>query len=483
MTAPTPPATSPSIQLVLVRHAESLRNRDGEKVSIDTGLTELGWRQAHAVAGWLAARYRPVAVYSSDLIRSRQTAEVIANRLNVPLTVDEGLAEADFQYWDELPYRWERPVDVWHDVWQPNPDVSPLYASFRARLRDALFRILANRTGGTIIAVTHGGAIGTLLRSLFGGHHLAITTANTGVTQLAWEGNHWRLEFHNSTAHLDSLTAPKQPAAAPPPPLPWANGQNATAIVKHYQRIAASAAAPGAGLGERELRELVRLANPRGTEQTLDVATGTGAVALAFGPHVDSVLGIDLSPAMLELAETERAARGLNNVRFSLGQIGIAPLPENAFDLITHHDLLMYVSDVPALFGLFGRLLRPGGRIVMDELIGSDDPVKRATLEAIMLRRDPGMVEVLSAGEIEAALRAAGFRVARADRYTVTRELDEWLTRAAADEATRGAVKNMVEAGLDADAAGLNARRGRDGAISFTETRVRLLAERAERPA
>jgi broad specificity phosphatase PhoE/ubiquinone/menaquinone biosynthesis C-methylase UbiE len=481
MAAPNPPPSSPAIQLVLVRHAESLRNRDGEKVAVDTGLTELGWRQAHAVAEWLAARYRPEALYSSDLIRSRQTAEVLANRLKVPLTVDEGLAEADFQYWDELPYRWERPMDVWHDVWQPNPDISPLYASFRARLRDAMHRLLRDRSNATLIAVTHGGAIGTLLRSLFGGHHLAVTTANTGVTQLTWERNHWRLEFHNSTAHLETLTAPKQVAAPSAPATPWANGQNATAIVKHYQRVAAAANPPA--LAERELRELVRLANPRGIEQVLDVATGSGVVALSLGPYVESVLGIDLSPAMLELAETERAARGINNVRFSLGQIGVAPLPESSFDVITHHDLLLYVSELPALFALFNRLLRAGGRIVMDEMVGSDDPVKRATLEAIMLRRDPAMVEMVSAGEIESALRSAGFRVAKAERYTVNRDVDEWLARAAADEATRSAVRGMIEAGMDADAAGLNARWGRDGAIGFAETRVRVLAEREERPA
>lgn len=372
-------------------------------------------------------------------------------------------------------------MDVWHDVWQPNPDISPLYASFRARLRDAMHRLLRDRTSATIVAVTHGGAIGTLLRSLFGGHHLAVTTANTGVTQLTWERNHWRLEFHNSTAHLEALTAPKQPAAPSAPAVPWADGQSATAIVKHFQRVAAVTNAPA--LGERELRDLVRLANPRGIEQVLDVATGSGALALAFGPYVESVLGIDLSPAMLELAETERAARGINNVRFSLGQIGVAPLPEAAFDIIAHHDLLLYVSDVPALFALFNRLLRAGGRIVMDEMIGSDDPVKRATLEAIMLRRDPGMAEVVSAGEIEAALRSTGFRVAKAERYTVNRDVDEWLARAAADEATRAAVRSMIEAGIDADAAGLNARWGRDGAIGFTETRVRMLAEREERPA
>jgi ubiquinone/menaquinone biosynthesis C-methylase UbiE len=342
-------------------------------------------------------------------------------------------------------------------------------------------RLLQDRSNATIVAVTHGGAIGTLLRSLFGGHHVAVTTANAGVTQLTWERNHWRLEFHNSTAHLDALTAPRQPATIAPSTVPWANGQNAAAIVKHYQRVAAAGFA--ATIGERELRELVRFANPRGIEQVLDVATGSGAVALAFAPHVESVLGIDLSPAMLERAETERAARGINNVRFSLGQIGVAPLPENSFDIITTHDLLHYVADLPALFALFARLLRPGGRVVLDELVGSDDPVKRATLDAIMSRRDPGIVEVLGAAEVEGSLRASGLRIARSERYALPRDLDEWLSRTGADEGTRGAVWGMVEAGLDADAAGLNARRGRDGGIAFTETRLRILAEREEKPA
>ena len=217
----------------------------------------------------------------------------------------------------------------------------------RALAREALTRILAGRTSGTVLVVTHGGAIGTLLRSLFGGHHVAVLTANTGVMQLNWERNHWRLEFHNNTAHLESLTAPRAPASAPTP-APWTNGQNAPAIIKHYRRVA-SAKGAASSLGERELRELVRLANPGGQEQVLDVATGAGAVALAFAPHVEFVLGIDLSPAMLELAESARSARGLANVRFSLGEIGVLPLPDSGFDLITVHDLLSYVVDPPAL--------------------------------------------------------------------------------------------------------------------------------------
>ena len=90
------------------------------------------------------------------------------------------------------------------------------------------------------------------------------------------------------------------------------------------------------------------------------------------------------------------------------------------------------------------------------------------------MRRDPAITEILSAGEIEHALAAPGFHIDRSERYTQRLELDDWL--AAADDATRSAVQSMIEAGLDADSAGLAARRTREGQISITQTRLRLLA-------
>lgn len=487
MTAAPPPTFSPSIHLVLVRHGESLHNRDGEKASVNSGLTELGWRQAHAVAAWLAARYRPDALLSSPLVRAHQTAEVIATRLNLPVHMAPGLEEAEFQYWDELPYSWQHPMDPWNDQWRPNSDTSPLYASFRARIHDTIADLLStfgtDRPSATLVLVTHGGVIGTLMRGLFGGHHVAVFTANTGVTQFSWELNHWRLVFHNQSSHLDALsqTRATAPAMAQLPAAPWTNGQNAHAILKHYQRVAAASVA-GPHPGDKELRELVRLVAPKGNERVLDVATGSGRLALAFAPHVAHVTGVDLSPAMLERAEAARSAAGLSNVHLRLGEIGVLPLEDGVYDLITWHNLLEYTLDAPALLALFRRLLAADGRLAFDELVGSDDPVKRATLTAIMSRRDPGVNDALSAGEIEAAVKAAGFRVLKVERYTVARELDEWLSRAAVDEATRAAVRSMVEAGLDADAAGLGARRTRDGIIVFAENRMRMLAEVQARP-
>jgi len=234
--------------------------------------------------------------------------------------------------------------------------------------------------------------------------------------------------------------------------------------------------------GEQELRDLVRLADLRGDERLLDVATGTGSVALAFAPHVRSVLGVDLSPAMLELAEKARAAAGLANVHFRLGEIGVLPLQEASYDIITCHNLLHYASDLHGLLALLRRLLAPGGRLLIDEPLGNDDPVKRATLNAIMLRRDPGITQIWSVGEIEAALDAAGLRIIKRERYSLNRELNDWLSRAAADEATRNSVRSMFEAGADADAAGLDSRRGRDGDFVFTEIRIRLLAREQAQP-
>ena len=112
--------------------------------------------------------------------------------------------------------------------------------------------------------MTHGGVIGTLMRGLFGGHHVAVFTANTGVTQFSWELNHWRLVFHNQTSHLDALVrSARARAAASRSASPWTNGQNAPSILKHYQRVAAVPRGRS-GPGERELRELVRLASPNG---------------------------------------------------------------------------------------------------------------------------------------------------------------------------------------------------------------------------
>ena len=119
---------------------------------------------------------------------------------------------------------------------------------------------------------------------------------------------------------------------------------------------------------------------------------------------------------------------------------------------------------------------RIGGRLVLDELIGSENPLKRATHQAIETERDPAFVRLYSESEIELRLRESGFRIERAEVYDAPLDLEEWLTLAAADKDARTAVRNMMQSSGDGDAAGLPARRGKNGEITFIQRRLRLLA-------
>jgi probable phosphoglycerate mutase len=153
---------------IFVRHGESLQNRGDITVEADSGLTELGWRQSLLVADWLARTQEVQVVLSSSMRRARQTAELIGRRLGLPLVVVPGLEEANRSYWDELPAAHQAgPLSLWDEVWLPSAENAPSYSEFRSRLRYALEEILSAHAGKTVVIVSHGGSIGTILRSLF----------------------------------------------------------------------------------------------------------------------------------------------------------------------------------------------------------------------------------------------------------------------------------------------------------------------------
>jgi broad specificity phosphatase PhoE len=202
---PATEAHTAATHLMMVRHGQSLYNRDGPEAGDDSGLTELGWQQAELAAGWLAQNYRFDVLVCSPLLRARQTAEVISREVGLPILVRPGLEEAEHSYLHEFAPAMADPLEPWDQPWQPTPDVAPIYSAFRARLRAVLADVLATYAGQTILMVCHGGVIGTILRSTFGAHQVVVETENTGVAQMTWEHGCWRLVAHNLTEHLAPL--------------------------------------------------------------------------------------------------------------------------------------------------------------------------------------------------------------------------------------------------------------------------------------
>ena len=84
-----------------------------------------------------------------------------------------------------------------------------------------------------------------------------------------------------------------------------------------------------------DLARMIELAQPRGDERLLDIATGGGHTALAFAPHVREVVATDLTPRMLEVAEAFIREQGAANVTFQVADAEALPFPDADFDIVT----------------------------------------------------------------------------------------------------------------------------------------------------
>src|SRR5947209_1502355 len=98
-------------------------------------------------------------------------------------------------------------------------------------------------------------------------------------------------------------------------------------LVDEFTRQAASFNASPAMSSAETLQALLD-ALPLAADQVwLDVACGSGIVARAMAPRVSRVVGVDLTPAMVELGQAEARAAGLSNVDLRLGDVGALEVP------------------------------------------------------------------------------------------------------------------------------------------------------------
>jgi len=157
------------MRLYLVRHGETRLNREYRFIGrTDPALSEKGKAQAREIAERLASEGIE-AIYTSDLLRTRQTAGIIAGRLGLNVVITPELREIDFGDWEGLSYDEIVMRDKEHlEAWMADPTHIDIpggesWRHFELRINSALEEIIKAEDDGNILIITHGGPIKLLM--------------------------------------------------------------------------------------------------------------------------------------------------------------------------------------------------------------------------------------------------------------------------------------------------------------------------------
>ncbi len=152
------------------------------------------------------------------------------------------------------------------------------------------------------------------------------------------------------------------------------------------------------------------VAELREGETVLDLGSGGGIDVLLSARRVGPsgfAYGVDMTDEMLDLARANAAKAGAANVEFRKGTIEAIPLPDAAVDVVISNCVINLSVDKPAVLAEMFRVLRPGGRVGVSDVVAEDNlgPADRAERGSYV-----GCIAgALSRGEYLAGLAAAGF--------------------------------------------------------------------------
>jgi broad specificity phosphatase PhoE len=162
-------------EILLVRHGETDWNAAGRlQGHTDRPLSDYGRKQARRLAEELAAEEFD-AIYASDLARARETAEIVAELLHLPVGLDPDLREKNWGTWEGLTSTERLDVEL----------VGESTEQHQRRMLAALGRIAAKHPYGRVLVVTHGGSMRRVQTEALG--FALPVVENCGIWACGWE--------------------------------------------------------------------------------------------------------------------------------------------------------------------------------------------------------------------------------------------------------------------------------------------------------
>ena len=237
-----------------------------------------------------------------------------------------------------------------------------------------------------------------------------------------------------------------------------------------YERLAAVADAEGLG-------RLAALAGLTNADTVVDVACGPGFLTMALGARCGRAVGIDATDVFLAHARAEASRRGLQRTTFVLGDVGALPLASSSVDVATCRAAFHHFPVPAAVLAEMVRVTRPGGRLLVADIVSSEDPARADRHNRIERLCDPTHVRALRESEFDALFAARGLRAIFRGHAIIDYALEDWIAHGGPSVDDAREIRRLMEASIDGDTTGLGVRR--DGAaLRFSHRAVAVLLER-----
>lgn len=243
-----------------------------------------------------------------------------------------------------------------------------------------------------------------------------------------------------------------------------------------FRRVAERYAKSRAHSDKRFLARMVAFARPRKGERVLDVATGPGFVGVEFARKGVEVVGTDITREMLSHARELRKRNGVL-VEFVLAEASHQPFRYETFDLAVSRLAFHHMKDPAGVVGSMRLLVKPGGRVVVADLVVSEDDRVADFHNKFERLRDPSHVKSLKLSEWKRIFQEWGLRLDRVTLSKVRLEVGEWANRAGFPE---GRIQELIDM---LEMAPVEVKRSirvlhRNGLVFFLNTRAILVGTR-----
>ena len=198
-------------------------------------------------------------------------------------------------------------------------------------------------------------------------------------------------------------------------------------IRQEFSKQAARFGEKGLTLSSQDLLDWIVTILPLNPElRVLDVAAGTGHLSRAIAPHVREVVAVDITPAMLEVAQAEIKKDNFGNISLEEGSAERIPHPADCFDLVASRLAVHHFEKPILLLQEMVRVCKPNHRVGIIDLLASEDEKIAQTYNELERLRDPSHTVALSKTQMVKLLDEAGIAIETIEVRDVEVDFQRW---------------------------------------------------------